>query len=57
MKVLHILKSKPDETIAKITNVINLENMATVVMLYEKPVDWLALVDKIFENDKVICWW
>ncbi len=57
MRVLHILKSKPDETIAKLTNVINLENTATVVMLYEKPVDWHALVDKIFENDKVICWW
>jgi len=27
------------------------------VMLYEDPVDWPALVDKIFENDKVICWW
>ena len=23
----------------------------------DDPVDWPALVDKIFENDKVVCWW
>ena len=57
MKILHILRSEPDETVEKFTVSINMDNTASVVMLYEDPVNWSALVDKIFENDKVICWW
>ena len=57
MKILHILRSEPDETVEKFTVSINMDNTASVVMLYEEPVNWSALVDKIFENDKVICWW
>jgi len=57
MKLLHILKSEPEETIEKFTEAMSMDNTASVVMLYEESVDWTALVDKIFENDKVICWW
>ena len=57
MKILHILKSEPDETVEKLSVVISMEDPTTVVMLYEHPVDWPALVDQIFGNDKVICWW
>ena len=57
MKILYILRSEPDETVEKLTASMNMENTASVVMLYEEPVDWPALVDEIFENDKVICWW
>jgi hypothetical protein len=57
VKILHILRSEPDETVEKLTVAMSTENTASVVMLYEDPVDWPALVDKIFENDKVICWW
>jgi hypothetical protein len=57
VKILHILRSEPDETVEKFTAAISRDNTASVVMLYENPVDWPALVDKIFENDKVICWW
>jgi hypothetical protein len=57
VKILHILRSEPDETVEKLTVSMNMDNSASVVMLYEDPVDWPALVDKIFENDKVICWW
>ena len=57
MKILHILRSEPDETVEKFTAVMSMDNTSSVVMLYEDPVDWVALVDKIFENDKVICWW
>jgi hypothetical protein len=56
-KVLHILKSEPDETIQRLTDCLSMDNAASVVMLYQRPADWPALVDKIFENDKVICWW
>ena len=57
MKTLHILRSEPDETIEKLSTVISMEDTMSVVMLYEDPVNWPALVDKIFENDRVICWW
>lgn len=57
VKILHILRSEPDETVEKLTVSMNMDNSASVVMLYEDPVDWPALVDKIFENDKVISWW
>lgn len=57
LKILHILRSEPDDTIEKLTVSMSMDNTASVVMLYEDPVDWSALVDEIFENDKVICWW
>ena len=56
-KILHILKSEPDETVEKLSVVISMEDPTTVVMLYEDSVDWPALVDEIFNSDKVICWW
>jgi hypothetical protein len=57
MKVLHILRSEPDETVEKLTASLSMDNRASVAVIYEEPVDWAALVDQIFENDKVICWW
>ena len=57
MKILHILKSEPDETVEKLSVVMSMEDPTSVVMLYDNPVDWSALVDQIFDNDKVICWW
>lgn len=57
MKILHILRSEPDETVETFTVAMSMDNPASVVMLYEEPVDWSTLVDRIFENDKVICWW
>ncbi|MFO7714174.1 hypothetical protein [Desulfosarcina sp.] len=41
----------------KFTQALSMDNTASVVMLYEEPVDWPSLVDRIFENEKVICWW
>ena len=57
MQTLHILRSEPDETVEKLTVVISMEDTTSVVMLYEDSVNWSALVDEIFENDRVICWW
>ena len=57
MKVLHILKSEPDETVEKLCGVVSKENDSSVFVLYEKTVDWDILVDDIFRHDKVICWW
>jgi len=57
MKVLHLLRSDPDGTVEKITDVMSEDNTTTVVSLYEGMIDWSALVDQIFENDRVVCWW
>ena len=57
MKVLHILRSEPDETVEKLTASMSADHTASIAVLYEDPVDWAALVDQIYENDKVVCWW
>ncbi len=56
-RVLHILRSEPDETVGKLTDVMSEDFATTVVSLYETQIDWPVLVDKIFENDQVVCWW
>lgn len=57
MKVLHILRSEPDETVEKLIGTISSKNESSVVSLYDEKVDWGSLVDYIFTYDKVICWW
>lgn len=57
MKVLHILKSVPDETVQILFQNISRETETSVVELYDDELDWQALVDNLFENDKIICWW
>jgi len=55
--MLHLLRSEPDETVREITDTISADTITTVVSLYGERVDWPSLVEKIFENDQVICWW
>ncbi len=58
MRVLHILKSSPDETVEKLINYLSeTDDETTVQPLFSGTVDWLRLVDDIFAHDKVICWW
>ena len=56
MKVLHIFKNDPDETVRELTTAFT-DDETTSVPLYEDDVDWEGLVDEIFAADKVICWW
>jgi hypothetical protein len=56
MKVLHILKSEPDDTVVDLMGVFEDEQVETV-KLDDDGVDWEGLVDRIFAADKVICWW
>ena len=57
MKVLHILKSEPDETVELLTAAVSKENQSSVTVLYQGGVNWDGLVDDIFSYDKVIFWW
>ena len=61
-KILHILKSEPDETVAGVIEAQSLDGDVAVVSLYRdeitgQSVDWSRLVEDIFAYDRVICWW
>ncbi len=62
-KILHILRSEPDETVASLVSAMGGDDGGTkVVCLYldsvsPAPVDWDRLLDDIFNHDQVICWW
>lgn len=57
MKILHILRSEPDELVEKLIENLSEEDGATVTSLYQSDVDWSRLVDDIFSHQKIICWW
>lgn len=61
-KTLHLLRSEPDETVARLIDAISREQSATVICLYPDsitamPVDWDRVVDDIFAHERIICWW
>ena len=57
MKILHILRSRPDELVRRLVQGLSQGAGATEVRLFEGPVDYAKLVASIFDSDKVICWW
>jgi len=57
MKILYILRTRPDVTVEKFMQTITNGDQSQVRKLYEDKVDWSKLVDDIFDHDKVISWW
>ena len=58
MKILHILRSEPDETVEKLIGEMSGDDdESTVKSLYKKEIDWERLVDDIFSHEKIVCWW
>lgn len=57
MKLLHILKSEPDAETKTLMAIVSEGNEASQFPLYDVHVDYEALIDTIFANDKVISWW
>jgi hypothetical protein len=59
MKILHILRTRPDVTVEKLIQGATNEDRSKVTALYEfqDERDWSKLVDEIFSNDKIISWW
>lgn len=57
MKILYILRTRPDVTVEKFMQTITNGDQSQVRKLYEDKIDWSKLVDDIFDNDKVISWW
>ena len=57
MRILHILRTEPDETVKDIVASTTNGDEASTTELYRGDIDWPGLVDDIFSHDKIICWW
>jgi hypothetical protein len=57
MKILHILKSDPDEETKILMDLISEGEESSTFSVYEKDPDYAELLDLIFENDRTISWW
>lgn len=58
MKILHILKTEPDDATKAIVSALNMpdEKDSTVIRLNDST-DYEQLIDLLFTHDKVITWW
>ena len=57
MKILHILKTEPDNNTSVLMKMLSEGKEETIFHLYEGELDYEKLLDLIFENDEVISWW
>lgn len=57
MKVLHVLKSEPDDITKALIKPSSEGDEAQQFELFGENPDYDELVRLVFENDKVICWW
>jgi len=57
MKILHILKTEPDNNTKVLMDSISQGEETTVFKLYDEDADYEKLVDLIFEYDKTVSWW
>ncbi len=57
MKLLHIMRSEPDELTKRLVKGVSQGESNEEVPLYRGQVDYAKLVESIFKADKVICWW
>jgi hypothetical protein len=57
MKLLHILKSEPDEVTKTLMTRLSEGNEVHELKMYNGDVDYDKLVELVFEHDKVVSWW
>jgi len=58
MKILHLLRSKPDEMVKMLITETFKESESIQVNLYEEgEPDYEWLVQQLFAADKVVSWW
>ena len=57
MKILHVLRTEPDETVKDIVAATTNGDQSQTAELFSDNIDWSRLVDDIFSYDKVVCWW
>ncbi|HYQ80412.1 MAG TPA: hypothetical protein VEP68_02865 [Anaeromyxobacteraceae bacterium] len=57
MKILHILRSEPDDLVRRLIKALSEGESSNEIPLYRGAVDYPKLVASIFGSDRVICWW
>ena len=57
MKVLHVFKSVPDETVNTLKSGFAQRDEVQEFDMHKGDVDYDKLIEMVFDNDKVICWW
>jgi hypothetical protein len=57
MKVLHLVKSEPDEKTQQMIQALSAGQEVTRVDLWQADMDYDHLLAQIFEHDRVISWW
>jgi len=57
MKLLHILKSEPNNNTKTMIDILSEGEESRVFTLYDDQPDYENLIDMIFGHDKVISWW
>ncbi len=59
MKVLHILKTEPDDNTRTLMSAFGESQgeEATIFKLFDEQPNYEKLIDHIFEHDKIISWW
>ncbi|MFC1656972.1 hypothetical protein ACFL2P_00155 [Candidatus Moduliflexota bacterium] len=57
MKILHLFKSEPDTETRQLADALGEGRDADEISLAAGPVDYDRLVEQVFDNDQVVCWW
>ena len=57
MKILHVIRTEPDEMTVNFINETSQGNVSKEILLYQEDVDYDQLLKEICESNKVISWW
>ena len=57
IKILHILRSKPDEMVKQLIAGVSSVEESIEIPIYHGEVDYDLLVEQIFGSDQIISWW
>lgn len=57
MKILQVYRSEPNSDVKTLVEILNRDRTADEFKLYTDQPNYDTLVQKIFDNDKTVCWW
>jgi hypothetical protein len=57
MKILHILRSEPDDKVKTFIEKLSSDTEYKETHLYKENTDYDELIKDIFDYDKIISWW
>lgn len=57
MKILQVYRSEPTSDVTTLVDILNRDRIADEFKLYIGEPNYDTLVQKIFANDKTVCWW